>query len=172
MNTETLTVTMTDALVGPSALVRLAEIFDAAGHQKLARVLRESGDRLVAQGPGQGLSTLVAEVIAEREAQIEQWGVQDYPSVDPVLLARAGGCSPERMAEEYEMPSEERAKFLCRTAFERGQGTYAHVAVEELAEVICAPTDAARRGELVQLAAVCHGWIQAIDRRAAEGGVA
>lgn len=161
---HTLTVEFTEGLTGPQALLRLAEVFACAGHHRVAHLLRTSSDRLMQRIAPSGV---VGEVLAERQAQIAQWGEQDYPSVDPVLTGRPGGCDAVRMGEQYEMPSEVRAKFLCRNAFENGDGTYAHVAVEELAEAICAPTDDLRRGELVQLAAVCLGWIEAIDRRAA-----
>ena len=56
-----------------------------------------------------------------------------------------------------------------------GNCTWAHIAVEEMAEAVEAATDAAQgrgvlaalRKELVQLAAVIVAWIEAIDRRGA-----
>lgn len=110
---------------------------------------------------------VLCEVAAERARQASKWGPQDYPSLCQALLQRDGGCSPNRMAEEYEIPSESRAKFLCDTAFDRGEGTYAHVLVEEVSEAVCAMDDATIRGELVQVAAVAVAWVEAIDRRLA-----
>lgn len=50
-------------------------------------------------------------------------------------------------------------------ATERGTLTFRHILAEEVAEAF-AETDPARlRAELVQAAAVCVQWIQAIDRR-------
>ena len=109
---------------------------------------------------------LSREMVEERLRQIEKFGAQhDVPCLDRTLTEREGGCSPKRMAQHFEIPSEVRAKFLCDNAFKQGRGTYAHIAVEELAEVIGAPTDEKRREELVQLATVCMGWIEAIDER-------
>jgi len=42
--------------------------------------------------------------------------------------------------------------------------TWAHIAIEELAEVVDAETEEERRAEWVQLAAVCISAIQSIDR--------
>lgn len=64
---------------------------------------------------------------------------------------------------DYEIPCEARAKNNCKIAHERGRGSWMHVAVEELAEVLEAKTPEERRKELVQLAAVCVNWIHAID---------
>jgi hypothetical protein len=60
---------------------------------------------------------------------------------------------------------EDSARTICDRAFEEGQGSWSVVALEEFAEVTSAPDDAARREELVQLAAVAVRWIQAIDAR-------
>lgn len=110
---------------------------------------------------------VLQEVNDERNIQDLKWGPQDHPSVDPILLNRKGSCSPQRMAQEYELPTEERAKFMCQEAFRKKEGTFAHVAVEELCEVIaCLGDEEAMRQELVQTAAVCVAWIEAIDRRA------
>ena len=110
---------------------------------------------------------VLREVHQERVCQDSKWGVQNHPSLDQVLLGRPGGCSPERMAEEYEICSENRAKFLCEQAFQSGRGTYGHIAIEEMAEVICARDEQSIRAELIQLAAVCVAWVEAIDRRSA-----
>lgn len=108
------------------------------------------------------------ELAAERERIWNKWGEQNYPSVDEVLSTREGGCTPERMAEEYEVPSELRAKALLELARDRGALTWSHVLVEEACEAIAADGDGPRRAELVQVAAVCCSWIDCIDRRAFE----
>ena len=69
-----------------------------------------------------------------------------------------------RMCEEYEIPSETRAKQICETMHDRGEMTWGHIAVEELSEVISAKNDDERRKELIQLAAVTIAWIESIDR--------
>lgn len=111
---------------------------------------------------------VLLEVAYERGRQDARWGEQNWQDVDTTLTMRPGGCTPERMAQEYEIPTETRAKVLCETAFARGDGTYAHIAVEELCEAIAAGTNkgpAALRKELVQCAAVFVAWIECIDRR-------
>lgn len=115
------------------------------------------------------ISTVLNEVLFERARQIKKFGRQDHvPSFDQVLLNRAGGCDPIRMAEEYEVPTANRGRRLCEGAFKRKQGTYAHILIEEVAEAVAECHDEAKlRAELIQVAAVCVGWIEAIDRRAA-----
>jgi hypothetical protein len=109
---------------------------------------------------------VMVDVLAERQRQDKKWGEQNHPSVDPVLQSRVGGCVPERMCREYEIPCEERAKYLCQTAAAHHECTWTHIALEEFCEAVSAPDDAARRGELVQLAAVVVQWIECLDRRA------
>ena len=112
---------------------------------------------------------------AERRRQDEKWDEQNHPDVDPVLTGRPGGCDPQRMAEEYEIPTATRARANCDGEAKAGNCTWAHIAVEEMAEAVEAATDAAQgrgvlaalRKELVQLAAVIVAWIEAIDRRGA-----
>ena len=105
------------------------------------------------------------EIMQERDRQDKKWGEQNHPSVDQVLFNR--GASADRMCDEYEIPTEVRAKALLEMRMQRGALTFAHIAVEELSEVVAASNDVDRREELVQLAAVAIQWIEAIDRRAA-----
>lgn len=90
----------------------------------------------------------------------------DLPSLDQTLLKRKGGCTTRRMAEEYEVPTEERAKFMTDNANENGQLTHAHIVTEELAESIaCLEDEVKMRTELIQLACTVVKWINAIDSR-------
>ena len=92
----------------------------------------------------------------------------DLPDVDPVLMNIEGGCSPERMAENYGVPPAWRARSACDGAVSVKQGTWAHILVEEVAEVVEAAvicSMAELRRELIQVAAVCVAQIEAIDRR-------
>lgn len=114
-------------------------------------------------------SYILAELSAERDAQIEKHGDQAHlPDVDAVLTTRPGGCTSTRMALHYEIPTGNRAKFLCDNAFRNGVGTWGHILIEEVAESIEAAVDdpAELRAELVQVAAVAVAWCEAIDRRA------
>lgn len=110
------------------------------------------------------MKNVFTEITIEMLNQIEKWGEQNHPCLDQTLLNRNGGCSIERMTLEYEIPTENRAKLLCDSAFKRGQVTYAHIAIEEMSEVVSAFDIHKRRVELIQLAAVCVSWIEKIDR--------
>lgn len=114
------------------------------------------------------------EIHAERVRQHERFGEEAHPDVDRALTDRVGGCSVMEMAMEYEIPTAGRARFNRNHAGKIGQTTWAHVAVEEMAEAVEAAGEAQQgraplatlRAELVQLAAVAVAWIEAIDRRA------
>lgn len=94
---------------------------------------------------------VLAEIAAERDRQNAKWGEQNHPSVSE--------------ASSWLMMDERLAKKLCELAAQNGELTWVHIAVEELAEAIDAQDEAARRGELVQLAAVITAWVECIDRR-------
>ena len=105
----------------------------------------------------------------ERERQDKKWGPQSWPSLNQVLVNRDGGCTPQRMCEHFEIPSENRAKFLCDHAFETNEGCWPPIVVEELSEVVSAENEEKRRQELIQLGAVVTAWIQDIDKRNGRG---
>lgn len=115
------------------------------------------------------MENIFKEIRIERQKQNEKWGEQNHACLDVVLLNRIGSCTPKRMCDEYELPSEERAKQMCDNAFSQGRGTYAHIAVEEMSEVISAFDIHKRREELIQLTAVCVAWIEKIDRNLLNG---
>ncbi|MBE5453437.1 hypothetical protein E3G52_000301 [Mycobacteroides abscessus] len=117
-------------------------------------------------------------IVYELHAQQEKWGDQNHPNVDPILTQREGGCTVERMADEYGIPSAGRARYLCQQAAQQGASTWGHILVEELAEAIEAATlvDQANdlpddvRGalryclhrELIQVAAVAVNWAEKV----------
>lgn len=115
------------------------------------------------------MENIFEEIRIERQKQNEKWGEQNHACLDVVLLNRNRKASPERMCEEYEIPSENRAKQNCDNSFSQGRGTYAHIAVEEISEVISAFDIHKRREELIQLTAVCVAWIEKIDRNLLNG---
>lgn len=113
---------------------------------------------------------IAQEVLDERIRQDAKWGEQNHPDVDPVLMGRPGGCAPQRMAQEYEIPTAPRAKQLCDIAARRGEQSWGSILVEEVAELIEAATlgdSVATREEAIQVAAVAQQWVEAIDRREA-----
>lgn len=56
--------------------------------------------------------SITDEILAERKRQDVKWGEQNHPSFDQTLLGRSGGCTPQRMAKEYEIPREALAKLF------------------------------------------------------------
>ncbi len=127
---------------------------------------------------------------AERIRQDAKWGQQNHRDVDPVLTDRKGwlrtdgvagrwpdGCDPQRMAEEYEIPTAARARQRCQSrGGESAPDSWGHILIEEVAELIEAATlaqtgsgpEADVDKELVQVTAVCVAWIEARRRRAGQ----
>jgi FtsZ-binding cell division protein ZapB len=103
----------------------------------------------------------VQEVIDERNAQEAKWGEQNHPLLGAWLDDRPA----QRAAEEHEIPGEARAKALCRMAASRGELTWAHILVEEVAEFVAARTAQERCEELIQVAAVAIAAVQSERRR-------
>ena len=109
--------------------------------------------------PSPGLLGLIA---AEMQRQRVKWGEQNHPDMGPVWAA-----DRPRIIEKAEA-AEQAAKLACEVAVKTGNLSWGLILVEEVAEVVTA----AARGdmealvkELVQVAAVCLSWIEAIGRR-------
>jgi hypothetical protein len=135
----------------------------------------------------EGTARVLTDVDAERMRQIIKWGDQsDIADADPVLLERLGRLDSlgrpqryshpdevsKRVAEEYEVPTANRARQHCQGEAARHGGTYAGILIEEVAEFIeaivlsHAEGDPARmRAEAIQVAAVAVQIAEAIDRR-------
>lgn len=97
------------------------------------------------------------EIGLERARQDAKWGEQNWPSVSDAFM-RSHAAAPD----------EDTVKHWIDACSKDGTLTFAHIAYEEFVEVVHATDDVARRAEIVQLAAVCVQWIEAIDRRAAK----
>lgn len=156
-----------EACIDVVALVRerdeVLRFFDARAVQDEAA--QAYVDRLGRAGPPEPVRVLV-EVARERARQDAKWGPQDHPDADPVIVGL--GLTGPDLCMELEIPSQERAKELCRAAGNRGADHWGAILVEELAEAVEAiGNDAALRAELVQVAAVAVAWIEAVDRRQA-----
>lgn len=107
------------------------------------------------------MNKILEEIQQERTRQDEKWGVQNHPILDPLLLKRSG----ERMCEEYEIPSENRARQLVEIHAKRGDLTYMHILMEEISEAASCGTDTTElRKELIQSAAVLVAMIESLDR--------
>lgn len=105
--------------------------------------------------------SILFEIKLERIRQNRKWGEQNHPILDPQLIDR----SPSRMCEEYEIPSESRAKAMCDIHANRGDVTWMHILVEEVSEVAsCQDNVELLRQELIQTAAVAVAMIESLDR--------
>jgi hypothetical protein len=115
-------------------------------------------------------SLVMSEVAEERARQDVKWGQQNHPLVDRQLVGDV-----TRMAAAYQVPTSARARWMCQEAARRGEVTWTHILVEELAEFIedaslhaagdARASVASIRRELVQVAAVAVATVEAIDRR-------
>jgi hypothetical protein len=110
------------------------------------------------------MENIIEEIKQERFKQDAKWGEQNHPCLDQTLLNRKEGCTPQRMTEEYGIPSELKAKQSCDSKAEKGECTWADIALEEFSESISTFDIHKRREELIQLAAVVVAWVEKIDR--------
>lgn len=97
---------------------------------------------------------VLLDVLNERQAQDKKWGEQNhrdfYHDCDPRFL---------------EFVREQNTQ-LCDAAAKAGTLSWEHILNEEVSEAYATENDPAHlRRELVQIAAVCVAWIEAIDRR-------
>lgn len=108
------------------------------------------------------LPEIFKQMIVERRNQLEKHGLQNHipslPKDGVVDVLKNGDNTLQIMPEEM-------CKAACDQSFAEGNPSWAAIAIEELAEAIDAPTEAARREELVQLATVCAAWIEMIDKQ-------
>lgn len=101
---------------------------------------------------------VVLEAQAELERQQTLWGEQNHK----------WGTS-----EQFYAPTREYYRNLCDDAQAKGWVTWGHILLEEVFEVMAEERPSSLRTELVQVAAVCLNWAEAIDRKIAstsEGG--
>lgn len=105
----------------------------------------------------------LTEILAEMGRQDAKWGAhRDHPSLPP----RPPGHAPC----DYDMPAAATIKANVDHDAKRGRSNWLAIALEELCEAAESRTERERRGELLQLAAVCMQWIDNIDRRAGRKG--
>lgn len=94
--------------------------------------------------------SVLEEVFQERVRQDNKWGEQNP----------ADGTGGPGRADDANQ-----AKRFCDDSFKAGKGTWAAILGEEVAEAFAESDPVKLREELVQCAAVCSAWIEAIDRR-------
>lgn len=123
---------------------------DRVGHGRSAgdRVLIE--DCLLACVLVEAYDAVLADIRAERAAQVRQWGVQNHPD----------GTGPSGAA------AADQAKRDVAEAMREGGLTWRHILHEEVLEAFAEDDPVALRAELVQVAAVAAEWIRSLDDRA------
>lgn len=94
---------------------------------------------------------VLAEVAEERRHQDAKWGEQNHPD----------GTGTKLDAATRELTREN-----CDAEHRAGRGAWRHILSEEVMEAYAESDPAKLRAELIQVAAVAVGWIEAIDRRA------
>lgn len=104
----------------------------------------------LAFGAHVGLGRVLADIIAEREAQHGVHGVQHH--------------LPDGTGPEWTYLAEQ-ARAECERAAAAGQLTWRHILFEEVAEALAENNTNRLRAELVQVTAVGVQWLQAIDNR-------
>lgn len=97
---------------------------------------------------------IVDEVFAERERQVEQFGVQDIP---------LGTSADWKDLEDF-------FRGECQAKTADGTVTFLDVLLEEIFEVAAEEDPAKLRDEVIQAIAVGFQIVEAIDRKAASGG--
>lgn len=97
----------------------------------------------------------LADISYERRRQDAKWGV-DWAKLTELANGTGSDAQREDCIE---------ARATCDERFAAGAGSFALILLEEVSEALAESDDAALRAELVQAAAVCVKWIEAIDRR-------
>lgn len=91
------------------------------------------------------------EIYEERSRQDAKFGPQNHPD--------------GTHASEYREYRRTAARQTCQDAAAGGYLTWRHILAEEVFEAFAEEDPAKLRTELVQCAAVCVAWIEALDRR-------
>lgn len=94
--------------------------------------------------------TVLQSIYKERKFQDVKWGEQNHPD--------GTGSIGNKMESDFRRKD-------CDAAFNAGNGTWRQILLEEVYEALAESDPEKLREELVQTAAVCVAWIQAIDRR-------
>lgn len=87
---------------------------------------------------------------AERQRQDQKFGEQNHPD------------GTGHFADQLSATSMRNA---CDAAFKAGKGTWADILLEEVYEALAESDPSKLRAELIQVAAVCVNWLEAMARR-------
>lgn len=124
------------------------------------------------------LTSILAEVQAERARQDQKWGQQNHPDLSPAvypptrpeLMDRANYLRIQlvTVARYYGLLPAAEARIHCDSEHKRGQGSWFSIHIEELAEAMEAAVlgdTVELRKELIQTMATLAAHVEHIDRR-------
>lgn len=115
---------------------------------------------------------LLALVAAEMRRQRVKWGEQNHPDIHLPTIPHSPWSAHTRELHaslRVGVPTEQTAKVSYESAVKYGVLDWGLILVEEVAEAVAAAArgdTGALKTELVQVAAVCLSWVEAIGRRA------
>lgn len=95
------------------------------------------------------MKDILNEIEMEVNAQLNKWGVQSHSN---------GTGQP------YDGVTADTARSICDWAAKQGTLTWRHILDEEVKEAFAESDYFKLREELIQVAAVCCSWVQALDR--------
>ena len=110
----------------------------------------------------------LAEVRAERARQDAKWGPQNHPDYDPHDIPEVVRHEYAFRAERWKEINAQRAESHCNASLRSIVGpctAWDGILLEEVYEALAEPDPAKLRAELIQTAAVCVAWVEALDRR-------
>jgi len=110
--------------------------------------------RSILHSPDLATVAVLSAVRDERRRQVDRWGEQSLP---------------HGTGEPHHADSRDRFRAVCEAHAEDGTVTWTDVLLEEVFEALAEADPARLRAELVQAAAVCVAWVEAIDREGRQG---
>lgn len=114
------------------------------------------------------VSGIPREIAEERVNQLDKWGEQNHFDIHPTYLYVQNKAYPVNGTGQHPLlatPSS--CRRLCEEHKQAGWTNWLDILVEEVSEVAeaaCTLDAVEARKELIQVAAVCVAWIEAIDR--------
>ncbi len=102
------------------------------------------------------MGQVLHEIAWERRKQDEKWGEQNHPDFPDEI----------DFFFYFDLPAVQSVKDDCARNHLHGTDDWATILLEEFVEAMDEQDDPAKlRTELIQVAAVCVAWVEAIDRR-------
>jgi len=104
------------------------------------------------------MQEILDKIVEERNRQEILWKEQNHDSINSIL-------EEDEINKYYGIPSIEEAQYVCQLSNDIGELSWADIFLEEVCEAICTKDEQHRKEELIQCAALCISWVQAIERK-------